>query len=103
MQLTEKEKIILLTILGEAKEEIYLFRSRVRGSARPDSDLDICMKKHNSEVPTETIAELREKLTNSNLPFQVDLVDYYYLNEDFRNAIALEWVPLDSISPSKAF
>jgi len=103
MQLSEKDKIILLTILGEAKEDIYLFGSRVRGSARPDSDLDICIKKYNSEVPLETIAKLREKLINSNLPFEVDLVDYYYLNEDFRKAIALEWVPLDSISPSKSF
>ena len=98
MQLTEKEKITLLTILGQAKEDIYLFGSRVRGSARPDSDLDICIKKFNAEVPLETMAELREKLMNSNLSFQVDLVDYYYLNDDFRSAIALEWVPLNSIS-----
>ena len=102
MQLTENEKITLLTILGQANEDIYLFGSRVRGTARPDSDLDICIKKYNSEVPLETIAELREKLTNSNLSFQVDLVDYYYLNEDFRNAIALEWVPLNSIFASKS-
>jgi predicted nucleotidyltransferase len=102
MQLTENDKIILLTILGQAKEEIYLFGSRMRGSARPDSDLDICIKNADSEVPLETIAALREKLINSSLSFQVDLVDYYYLNDDFRNAISQDWAPLNTILVSKS-
>jgi uncharacterized protein len=101
MQLTDNEKSIVETILSNVSGEIYLFGSRVRGTARPDSDLDVCIKRSVSEVPLETISELREKFSNSNLPFAVDLVDYQHLNTSFRDAIALEWVPLNAVKAAE--
>lgn len=94
MQLTQNEVRIVKSILGQTSAEIYLFGSRVRGTARPDSDLDICLKKSDLEIPLEEMANLREDFVNSDLPFPVDLVDYRLLSDDFRRIIVNEWVTL---------
>ena len=42
----------------------------------------------------DTMAALAEALTESNLPFTVDLVDAALLSPAFRARIAAAWVPL---------
>lgn len=59
---------------------VYLFGSRVRGTHKPFSDVDVCLW---SAKPTDPVllGNLREKLQNSDISLMVDLSDFYDLPE----------------------
>ncbi len=94
MQLTENQKKIVAGILETIDAEVYVFGSRSTGKARVDSDLDLCIKEIVSDRPLETLASLREAFSDSNLPFQVDLVCFDDLSEPFRLVVQQEWIPI---------
>ncbi|MCX6127299.1 MAG: nucleotidyltransferase domain-containing protein, partial [Proteobacteria bacterium] len=95
-QISIKELTIVTAILRKVDGTIFIFGSRARGTARLDSDLDICLKNDDKEIPLNVISQLREDFMNSDLPFQVDLVDYFHLSEDFRKNIAAELIKIDT-------
>ncbi len=66
--------------------EVWAFGSRVRGTAKPYSDLDLAILT-DRPLPLETSAALREAFTESDLPWKVDLVDWATLDESFRKII----------------
>lgn len=53
------------------KSEIWAYGSRVNGDAHEGSDLDLVIKSFNSD--TCTLAELRQFIQDSDIPFLVDL------------------------------
>ncbi|CAG8821255.1 1131_t:CDS:2 [Gigaspora margarita] len=50
----------------------YAYGSRVKGTARKFSDLDLCYQEN---IPENILSHLREDFEESNLPFKVDLVN----------------------------
>lgn len=73
--------------------QAWAFGSRVRGTAQPFSDLDICLR---AEQPMgyEEKANLKLAFSESNLPFLVDIVDLNRCSAAFtqdieRNRISL--------------
>lgn len=66
--------------------EIRAFGSRVKGSARRYSDLDLAIMTH-SPLPLSQLAELREAFSESDLPWKVDLVDWAATSMEFRTII----------------
>lgn len=72
LQLEEKHLNIVKKILGKYPYRFYAYGSRVKGTARKYSDLDLC---YQEEVPLSVISQLREEFTESNLPFEVELVN----------------------------
>ena len=52
--------------------EVWAFGSRVHGTARPESDLDLVVFSNPKEAGQ--VAQLREALEESNLPFRVDIL-----------------------------
>ena len=75
-----REELAILKDLFRGDWKILLFGSRIKGTNKPFSDLDVCLK--SIGTPGQTIdclklADLRESLTKSNLPYRVDIVDYY--------------------------
>ncbi len=83
MVLTPNEKTIVLTILQQHLPQgvhAFLFGSRVDGSAKKTSDLDILVK-GGSEIDLRTMALLRDAFEESDLPFNVDLLDFHALTE----------------------
>ena len=64
--------------------KIVVFGSRVKGTARPFSDLDLCIKEN---LPAIEIELLREKFENSDLPFKVDLIEYAKIDTYFQKII----------------
>ena len=54
------------------------------GSQRKLSDLDLCYMEH---IPANSKEQLNEDFDASDLPFKVDLVDYYACNKTFQNNI----------------
>ena len=69
-QLENRHLKILKDILVKHPYQFYAYGSRVKGTAKKYSDLDLCYY----DVPRQEISKLREELTKSNLPFFVELV-----------------------------
>lgn len=66
--------------------DVYAFGSRVAGSARKASDLDLAVM---TEKPLDTLrrADLKEAFSESDLPFKVDIVEWAGINENFKKII----------------
>lgn len=79
-QLSEVKKI-LERFVPEA--EVRAFGSRVLGTARPTSDLDLALLGP-QPIPLSTMTRLREAFEESLLPFRVDLIDWHDMSESFR-------------------
>ena len=73
--------------------EVRAFGSRVAGTARKTSDLDLALM---TEAPLDLdlLGTLRDALSESDLPFRVDLVDWARTGEDFRRVISQRFVVL---------
>jgi predicted nucleotidyltransferase len=67
--------------------EIRLYGSRYRGTARPYSDVDLCLVGE-SKLDWLAIARLREALAESDLPMRVDVLDWHNIPEHFQRTIA---------------
>jgi uncharacterized protein len=66
--------------------DVYAFGSRVTGTARKASDLDLVVMTSKS-LSIESKANLREAFSESDLPFKVDVVDWADTDENFRKLI----------------
>ncbi len=66
--------------------EVRAFGSRVNGTARPYSDLDLVLISRDA-LPLTTLGNLKDAFAESNLPFQVDVIDWNTTAESFRRVI----------------
>jgi len=67
------------------KAEIWAYGSRVDGRAHEGSDLYLCVKTFGDD--TKNITGLRELLTESNIPFLIDIFEFDKLPESFQKEI----------------
>jgi predicted nucleotidyltransferase len=72
---------------------VWAFGSRVKGTARPCSDLDLTILGDES-LPLSTQAELAEEFAESDLPYKVDIGDWATTSERFREIIRAAYIPL---------
>ncbi|MDR3726609.1 MAG: nucleotidyltransferase domain-containing protein [Terracidiphilus sp.] len=77
--------------------EVWVFGSRVKGTAKPYSDLDLAIL-GDQPLPLSTMADLAEDFTESDLPFKVDLVDWATTSARFRKVIEGERVVVQTAS-----
>lgn len=70
--------------------EIWAYGSRVNGDAHEGSDLDMVVKNFHSN--TAKLSELRELITNSNIPFLTDINEFDKLPKYFQNEILKKYV-----------
>ena len=63
---------ILKQILSKYPYRFYAYGSRVKGTARKFSDLDLC---YQEDIPLNVISHIRAELEESDLPFFVELVN----------------------------
>jgi type I restriction enzyme S subunit len=68
-------------------QEVQLFGSRATGRAKPHSDIDLVIM-GDELLPVTTMRILRDAFDDSDLPFQVDLVEWAGTSEEFRKVIA---------------
>jgi predicted nucleotidyltransferase len=74
-------------LAGLAPEcEVRVFGSRVAGSAKHYSDLDIVLI-GGGRLPPVRVSALREAFAESDLPIRVDVLDWHAIPERFRNII----------------
>ncbi|WP_166838525.1 nucleotidyltransferase family protein [Rheinheimera pleomorphica] len=67
--------------------EVWAFGSRVKGNAKPYSDLDLAIVS-DTPLPLALLAEVAEAFSESDLPWKLDLVDWATTSERFRQVIA---------------
>ena len=65
---------IVLETLKNIPVSIYLFGSWARNEEKQTSDIDVALHSQ-KEIPIEKWVELRERIEESTLPYNVDLVD----------------------------
>lgn len=80
---------IVHNILKKYPYAFYAFGSRVKGTQRRLSDLDICFK---DSIPWSIRARIDEDFEESDLPFKVDIVDWNMCDDQFRAKIAADLV-----------
>lgn len=66
--------------------EVRAFGSRVRGTARPYSDLDLVLI-GGQPLCLRTFGQLQEAFQESNLTFRVDIIDWHQISDSFRAVI----------------
>lgn len=71
--------------------KIYLFGSRAQGKASLISDVDIAILPM-AAIPINLIANLREIVEESTIPYHVDIVDLSTANKNFRAKVLKEGV-----------
>lgn len=77
-------KRILAEYVGDC--EVRAFGSRVSGTAKDYSDLDLAII-GKIKIKRKTRMLLREAFEESDLPFRVDVIDYNAIQETFREII----------------
>ena len=75
--------------------EIWAYGSRVNGESHDGSDLDLVLRGPGlAEIPSGQLVQFQEALTDSTLPFLVDVHDWARLPERFLRQIEREYVVL---------
>ena len=77
--------------------EVWAFGSRVKGTAKPFSDLDLAIV-GDSALPSDVAADLADAFDESDLPFKVDVVDWATTSDSFRKIIETDKVQIQSAS-----
>lgn len=75
---------IIHAILKKYPYDFYAFGSRVKGTHKPLSDLDLCIM---NAMPLLEKAQLQEDFDESDLPFKIDMIQWNDISEDFRQMI----------------
>jgi len=78
--------------LGERAATVYLFGSWARGSATSVSDVDVAIDAH-PRLPPGLLAQVRERLEESHVPYRVEVVDLAEVDPALRRRILAEGVP----------
>lgn len=65
--------------------KIFIFGSRVRGTAKKYSDIDIALD-NQKFIPTQDLAKIKLTLEDK-LPYFVDIIDLQNISPEFKSAI----------------
>ena len=73
--------------------EVWAFGSRVSGTAKDFSDLDLVIL-GDEPVPAAVLADLQDAFRESDLPFKVDAIDWATTKGHFRRIVEKQHVVL---------
>jgi predicted nucleotidyltransferase len=85
----ERVRTIIFQVLGDRDVRVYLFGSSVTGRVRRSSDIDIAIDPVRA-LPSALLAELRERLEESDVPYDVDIVDLSAASPEIRARVERE-------------
>ncbi|GGJ06995.1 hypothetical protein GCM10010885_15190 [Alicyclobacillus cellulosilyticus] len=86
-----REAVRLVRDVAGAGVRCYVFGSLARGEAGPASDIDLALEA-DGPLPRRVLAEIRERLEESHIPYVFDVVDLRAVDGSFANRIRQEAV-----------
>jgi len=88
LDVEERHLRMLLDILAEhaPDADVMAFGSRALGKAKPYSDLDLAVR-CTGKMDIGKLARLEEAFQESDVPFRVDVVDWYRISDAFRAVV----------------
>ena len=94
IDITAEQRKTVLALLARhlPNTTAWVYGSRVKWTARPESDLDLVVFAKPEQE--RRVSDLREAFEESNLPFRVDLFVWDTVPEQFRKTIEAEHVVL---------
>lgn len=87
----EQVRRIVLDRLRGRRARVYLFGSTATATARPSSDVDVAVEPL-APLPPRVLADLREALDESTVPYDVDLIDLSAASPEFRERVRQEGI-----------
>jgi len=75
--------------------DIWVFGSRATGQSKKYSDLDLCIKANHS-LGLDVMSALAEDFSESDLPWKVDMVDWWCVSDEFRAIMDRDRIKLDN-------
>jgi uncharacterized protein len=93
IDITQKQREVLLALLRRFIPGVivWAYGSRVKWTARPNSDLDLVV--FTSPEQRTAVSELKDELAeSSDIPFLVDLHIWHEVPERFREIISKDYV-----------
>ena len=92
LDIEPEDQKILLELLNQylPTTEVWLYGSRIKGTARPYSDLDMVVFTQNNQQMF--VFDLKEAFEDSDLPFRVDLFTWDDVPESFHKNIKAEHI-----------
>ena len=86
---SENELDIILDIIKTyaRKYEVWAFGSRYKWTSKGYSDLDLAVVGA-EKLPKGVIDNLKQAFEESELPFRVDVLDYYAMSKEFQEIIS---------------
>lgn len=84
-EMTQIQKI-LRKFLDSKTVRIYVFGSRVGDRSRKDSDLDLLLHGP-SAISYSILAQIKEAFEESDIPYKIDVLDYFTISDRFRKKI----------------
>ena len=88
----QAQQLLSLLAVHVPHMQVWAFGSRVKGTARPSSDLDLVFFADESGKPL--LGHLREALEESLLPFAVDILVWNDISADFQAHIQSQFIEL---------
>ena len=86
-----EDRRIINQVLSKHPYAWYAFGSRVKGTHRQYSDLDVC---YMQRIPSHELVEIEGEFEDSDLTFKVDFVDFQNCSEEFQQLIQSHMIPL---------
>lgn len=88
IDLLQEDLLVVKEILKKwvPQAQVYVFGSRIRGTAKPFSDLDLSID-IGEPIPIQTVAQMAANFSESHLPIKVDVVDWHNIDDGFRKII----------------
>jgi len=90
-QALKRVRRIILDVIGDGNSRVYLFGSCATGLTRPSSDIDVAIEPLEGSTPG-SLANLRERLEESDVPYDVDVIDLSAVSPEFAHRIRHEGV-----------
>lgn len=72
---------------------IWVFGSRVKGTTKPYSDLDLVIVGQ-QKIPQQCYYQIQDAFEESALPYRVDVLDWHRISPSFRQVIQEKYVIL---------
>ena len=85
---------VLKRNISDVDAKFYIFGSRVKGTNKKYSDIDIAIDLNGKKLDVSILGKILIEFQDSTLPFEVDVVDLNSIDEDFRNLIKKDLVLL---------